>query len=256
MLELSPLLITLLLAPLIALITFLYKRSTKESLVLETRHPSTGDVDCSNLRARRKTEFIDYSSPSIIGSKAWIDLKWNGHLERVGAGAKRNGFKGKINIKKECSSITNLKDQEKYLQAGSKLLLLISRTNLTSTDLPDIELIKLKYCFALEFKSRLKDEEGWTLSSDDKKNIRKVWYKPSTTKEGSLLVKVNCTFKKCDILHLMSFAKECHTCKSWIPFTRHAAKIVDIKENLGIESVVHVCIGIPGIARDILLHIW
>ncbi|GMH77711.1 hypothetical protein TrST_g7568 [Triparma strigata] len=223
------------------------------------------DDDFSRVRARRKTEFVDWKSPDVIGSIKWIEERWSKHLKRVGGEAKRNDVKNsKINLSEMCKNVKDLADREKYLQAGEAMLLLEASSRgggrgeevILEIGQSSYDLIRSRYCFGMEFKDRLNDTKDWTLSTDDKKNIRKVWYKPSSTKSGSIIVKVECMFKNCDIVNLMAFAKECHTCKQWIPFTRHASKVVDVKETTGIESVVHVCIGIPGIARDILLHIW
>jgi len=120
--------------------------------------------------------------------------------------------------------------------------------------LPMYTQIKQRYTFSREFTQRLRDNDSWTLSSNDEKNNRKVWYKKGGS--SNLLVKVECDFCHCDLVHVLAHAKEAHTCPSWIPFTRFAAKVVDVKGDDGIELVVHACIGIPGISRDALIHFW
>ena len=243
--------ITLLIAALLLLWSLKQDKSLdKNSELLQ----GLSGEDFSSLRARRRTAIKGGDDdPEIIGTRSWVALRWSKHLELEKGG----GGKGKLDVGWMAAEVDRLAASEKYLQAG-QLLLWMEKNKKDSERVHGLvsnyELVKQRFCFACEFKERIHDEEGYILSSSD--SGKTVWYKKSSTKKDSIVVKVQAHFKKCDVTHLMAFAKECHTCKSWIPFTRHAAEVVDARPDDGIESVVHVCVGLPGISRDILMHFW
>ncbi len=114
--------------------------------------------------------------------------------------------------------------------------------------------VRARYCFSKHYLSQLHDSHGWNVSSSSPS--RKVSYKKATD-GNNIVVKVGADFPKASPVHLLAHAKECHTCKSWIPFTAHAAKVEDLNES-GIEAIVHVCIGVTAIrlARDVLVRFW
>ena len=161
--------VTMALASLLALL-WMWKGGLAGDKRVDTGDERASDLDFSAVKARRKTTMKPGGGNDMatIGTPTWVEARWAMHMEAAKAGESGSKMK-KLDLAKVCEEVNALAASEKALQAGSLLLRLECKVHQKDTDkisglIPSYVQIKLRYCFAKEFKSRIEDEEGYTLS--------------------------------------------------------------------------------------------